>query len=248
MDFNWRVHSVNEKYTDPPFITKKAAVETDFGREFSFEKEPTVIQCFTYEDFENKVEKHSEEKAINIDVKKANSIREGIVTSASASGEGIRISYEPSLLIVLSGYGTEELIMEMERETDRRFLRVISPNTQYSRSTAKTFRQMGLPYALNIHGLDDSETEPALQSVYYPRYTLDIPRPDVNFGSDLSSDELQLKMKGLIYDSVIESYEKGYEMVVFEATIKNLKALQAVLDEMMPLPVKLCSYPLWRDD
>ena len=225
-------------------------MEADFGSDFNFgfEDEPKDIQVFTYEDFQSQVEKYSEEMEIKIDVKKANSIREGIVTSATAFGEGIRISYEPSLLIVLSGYGTEELIMEMEREKDQRFLRVISPNTQYSRSISKTFRQMELPYALNVHALDESERETALQEAYYPRYTVAISRPSIRFGSDMSSDELQLKMKGIIYDFVIESYEKGYEMVTFEATIKNLKALQSVLDEMMPLPVKLVSYPHWRDD
>lgn len=248
IDFQWQVDSVELQYTEPPFIAKKTTVEKAFGNNLRFDQISLDIQCYTYEEFLQKVEEYRKDRDLNIQVKETNSIREGIVQSAVASGEGIRISYEPSLLIVLNGYGSEELIMEMEEENDQRFLRVLLPKAQYSRSIARTCRERGLPYALNTEGLTEQERFQALQNAYFPRYTLEISRPTISFGSELTADELQLRMKGIIYDSLIESYENGWEMVIFNATIKNLKALQAVLGEMMPLPIKLVSYPLWRDE
>ena len=247
-NFQWRIDSTELQYTEPPFIAKKESVENIFGENLDFKNKPIDIRCYTYDEFLNQVEQYRNVRELNIDVKETNSIREGIVNSAVASGDGIRISYEPSLLIVLSGYGSEELILEMERENDQRFLRLLLPNAQYSRTIAKNFRQKNLPYALNVYGLNEQELELALKDAYFPKYSMDISKPGVTFETNLSSDELQLRMKGAIYDSLIESYENGWEIVIFNATIKNLKALQAVLDEMMPLPVKLVPYPLWRDD
>ncbi len=247
-DFNWRIESTEVKYTDPPFINKKEATMNSFGSDLKFETETKEIICYTYEDFLTEVEKYRKERELTIEVKETNSIREGIVTSASASSEGIRISYEPSLLIILNGYGSEELILEMEKESDERFLRLVLPNTEYSRTVSRVFRQMQLPYALNSYGIGEGDMRKAMQDSYYPRYSIEISRLSATFSNQLTAEELQLKMKGIIYVYVINSYEKGWEMVVFEATIKNLKALQAVLDEMMPLPVRLVPYPFWRDN
>jgi hypothetical protein len=247
-DIQWRMDSKVVQYTEPPFIAKKEPVERAFGEGLTFESRPLDIQCYTYDDFLKNVEIYKKDRELNIEVKETNAIREGIVQSAVAYGDGIKISYEPSLLIALNGYGSEELILEMERENDNRFLRLLLPNGQYTRSIARTFRQMGLPYALNTNGLDKQEQLKALQNAYFPRYTLEISKPSASFAHDLTSDELQLRMKGIIYDALIESYESGWQLIVFNATIKNLKALQTVLDEMAPLPVQLIPYPLWRDD
>jgi len=247
-NFQWRIDSTELQYTEPPFISKKTSMPKIFGNHLDFENLPLDIRCFTYDEFLKQVEEYRKVRELKIDIQETNSIREGIVNAAVASGEGIRISYEPSLLIVLSGYGSDELILEMERENDQRFLRLLLPNAQYSRSIAKSFRQMNLPYALNSFGLNEQDLKLALQNAYFPKYTMDISKPSVTFETRLSSEELQLRMKGMIYDSLIESYESGWEIVIFNATIKNLKALQTVLDEMMPLPVNLVSYPLWRDD
>src|SRR6056297_3199509 len=120
-DFEWRIDSAEAQYTEPPFITKKESAEMTFGASLLFEKKPIDIQCYTYDDFLSEVEDHRKDWELNIDVKETNSIREGIVQSAVATAEGIRIAYEPSLLIILNGYGSEELILEMERENDQRF-------------------------------------------------------------------------------------------------------------------------------
>ncbi|MEA1885331.1 MAG: hypothetical protein U9N62_12565 [Thermotogota bacterium] len=247
-DIQWRMESKVVQYTEPPFIAKKEPLQSTFGEGLNFEDQFSNIYCYTYDDFLNYVEIYKKDREINIEVKETNAIREGIVQSAVAYGEGIKIHYEPSLLIVLNGYGSEELILEMERENDDRFLRLLLPNGQYTQSIARIFRQMDLPYALNTNGLNEQERLKALQSAYFPRYTLEISKASTSFESNLSSNELQLRMKGIIYDALIESYESGWQMVVFNATIKNLKALQTVLDEMAPLPVKLIPYPLWRDD
>ncbi|MFP4461008.1 MAG: hypothetical protein ACOC34_02820 [Thermotogota bacterium] len=247
-NIQWQIDTVEVQYTEPPFIAKKELTEKSFENSLIFEKKPIDIQCYSYEDFLNNVEQYKNDRKLNIDVKETSSLREGIIQSAVASGNGIRINYEPSLLIVLNGYGTEELIMEMERENDQRFLRLVLPHAQYSKSIAKSLRQMGLPYALNNYGLTEQKRKEALQECYFPRYSMEISKPSATFDNALSSDELQLKMKGIIYDALIESYENGWETVVFDATIKNLKALQSVLDEMMPLPIQLVHYPLWRDE
>lgn len=246
--FDWRIESTLTKYSDPVFISKKESVNNVFDGELDLIDTSFFIDCYTYDDFLNAVEKHQERNELNVTVNKAHALSEGIVTSATANAPGIQIHYEPSLLIVLNGYGNDELILEMEREKDQRFLRLVVPNAQHSTKTAKTLRQMDLPYALNRIGVSEEKLEQAKQSVYYPRYSLEVSGPTAQFSNELSADELQLKMKGLIYDALIRSYEKGWEQVVFEATIKNLKALQTVLDEMMPLPVQLVSYPYWRDE
>ncbi len=246
--FDWQIESTLTKYTDPVFIIKKETRNTLFDSTLFNEDNTLFIVCYTVEEFQNAVEKHQEKKKLTVVVNKANALSEGLVTSATAKGPGIQIHYEPSLLIVLNGYGNDELILEMEREKDQRFLRLVMPNAQHSTSTAKALRQMNLPYAMNRKGIRDENLEQAKQSVYYPKYDYEVSGATAQFSNELSADELQLKMKGMIYDALIRSYEKGWEEVVFEATIKNLKALQAVLDEMMPLPVQLVSYPLWRDD
>jgi len=246
--FDWRIESALTKYTDPVFISKKESVNNVFDGDLDLNDTSLFIDCYTYDNFLNAVEKYQERNELNVMVNKANAISEGIVTSATAKAPGIQIHYEPSLLIVLNGYGNDELILEMEREKDQRFLRLVVPNAQHSTTTAKTLRQMDLPYALNRMGISEEKLEQAKQSVYYPRYALEVSGPTAQFSNELSADELQLKMKGLIYDALIRSYEKGWEQVVFEATIKNLKALQTVLDEMMPLPIQLVSYPYWRDE
>jgi len=247
-DLQWQVDSVHLQFTEPPFVSRKLSGEKIFGNYLVFDRKSVDIRCFSYDDFLENVEAYREDDELAIQVKETHSIREGIIQSAIATSESIRISYEPSLMIVLKGYGSEELIMEMERENDQRFLRLFSPNTQYARSIARTCREMGLAYALNVYGLTEQAHYQALQEVYFPRYTLEVSKVSATFENDLTAEELQLRMKGIIYDSIIQSFENGWEMVVFEATIKNLKALQSVLDEMMPLPVQLIAYPFWRDD
>src|SRR6056297_2903108 len=123
--FEWHIDSAEAQYTEPPFIAKKERAQITFANSLLFEKKSIEIQSYTYEGFLSEVEVHREDRELNIDVKETNSIREGIVQSAVASAEGIRIAYEPSLLIILNGYGAEELILEMERENDQRFLRLI---------------------------------------------------------------------------------------------------------------------------
>lgn len=246
--FNWEVSEQKVRYADPPIIQIKKNKKVNQSERFGIKEEKNLIYCYTYEDFLEKVNEIGE-STLDVEVQKNLNLGDSFVIKAVAQNSDYCVSYEPSLLIAITDYGNDDLISEIETEGDNNYLRIISPFEEYSSFLSDIFRKKRLPYALNLNNLDtDNEIDKALTETYYPKFLLKVTNKVIEFPVSLSYEEVQLKMKGLIYDAVIRSYKSGHQMIVFKANIKNLKCLQTTLEEMLPLPVKILSYPLWSSE
>jgi len=248
LDYEWDKSNEEFRYADPPVIQVKNNLKINHIEFNQPEKEKEKVFLYTYEDFK-KTTAQLDQTDLVFDIRKSSNLGEEFVLFARAENEDAEYFYEPSLLIIISDYGSDDLISEIEFQNDNHYLRILNPFEDHSALLAENFRRKGLPYAINSKGLNsETDLQVAMRDTYYPKYNLEITERPIEFPVALGYDEIQLKMKGIIYDAIIESYKTGYQTVVFKATIKNLKCLQTTLNEMLPLPVKLLSYPLWRDN
>jgi len=244
--YKWDNDAEEFRYADPPVIQVKNNLKINHSNTTVPLLKTEEIVCFTYEDFKKRTVDLDTE-TFDYDIRESSSLGNKVVLYAKAENKRYLITYEPSLLIAISGYGSDDLISEIEIEDDTSFLRIIDPFEEYSVFLAETFRKKRLPYALNIKGLNSKDIARANKEVFFPKYMLETNNSAIEFPVSLSYEEVQLKMKGLIYDAVIKSYDTGYQIITFKATIKNLKCLQTTLGEMLPLPVKLVSFPFWSE-
>jgi hypothetical protein len=244
--YDWKKNGEDFRYADPPVIQMKSNLklnQIDIG---GIPNEKEYIVCYTYDDFEQ-ITSDSDKINLDFDIQETENFGNSLILSARAENDDYLIIYEPTLLIAIAGYGSDDLISEIEIKDDSNYLRVVNPFEEYSSFISENFRRKNIPYAINSYNLADEKLSAAIKENFFPKYTIAVSRPPRDFPVSLSYEEIQLKMKGIIYDAVINAYHSGYEMVVFKANIKNLKCLQTTLKEMLPLPVKLLPYPYWSE-
>jgi len=247
------------RLNDPPLIFLKEDQKT--FEEASPHNDQLIVPAFqpvfstrqsdyyTFSAFKRNVERLEAETGRQIDVmiNRTDFPEEGLIKAATAVTQSGVLTYEPSLLIMLSGYGDDELIVEIDNASYN-FLRVLRPFADSSSRIAAQFREKDLKYAVDISTAQGKEEkEQAMAEALYPRYAFKEAPRTILLSSNLSPEETALRMKGIIYDKIIEALEKGFAVVAFDASIKHLKSLQQVLEDLSPLPIRLVGYPLWSE-
>ncbi len=183
-----------------------------------------------------------------IKVYTASFLFEDVVSFMVARDHELVVFYRPKLAIGLMSYGEDDLAIDIDTLPIEatRFLPVENPNVQ---ELAKTLRERNCSF-LGIHkgSIDAEEGWDEIQSIPlsfpYGVYSA-IPFDHHNF-SRYPKDELEWKMKGLLYETCGLAFETGYAVMVIGSSIRELEGLARVLDGMGTMPVHFARLLEWE--
>ncbi len=173
---------------------------------------------------------------------------EDVISFMVARDHELVIFYRPKLAIGLMSYGEDDLTIDIDTLPIEvtRFLPTDNPNAQ---ELAKILRERNCSFLGILRGsIDAEEGWDEIQSVSlsFPyRVYSTIPFDHHDF-SRYPKDELEWKMKGLLYETCGLAFQTGYAVMMIGSSIRELEGLARILDEMRTGPIHFARLLEWE--